>query len=288
MFNFHYRTHKILIGVLAFVILVSPQGRAQTDASGVEDIVKKSTDSIVLIGALNQKGTSFGSGFIVSSHGFILTNLHVVKNAMKIEVKIKKNKPHLTAILVGSDAKKDIAVLKVDGERLTPVVLGNSDTVQVGERVVAIGNPLGLENTVSDGLISSIRDTGRNGKVLQITAPVSPGSSGCPLFNLKGEVVGIAVGTIVQGQNINFAIPINYAKKILPSERLPRKEESKRQSLKSSAGVVETAPYIVKPKDTLFDLARKFDTTAKTLMDINQLSDTTIFVGQMIKVPKGK
>jgi len=283
MRDFNRQPHKTLIAaVILLVIAFSLPVHAVEKTLTVEDIVKENARSIVLIGAINPKGASFGSGFIVSSSGLVVTNFHVVKNAIKIEVKFKDSHSHEDAVLVSSDAKKDIAILRINKPGLKPVLLGDSDRVQVGEKVVAIGNPLGLENTVSDGLISSIRDAGRNSKVLQITAPVSAGSSGCPLFNLKGEVIGIAVGSNLQGQNINFAIPIDYAKKILPSERLAQAPIAKKNSLRQA----ETMLYIVKPRDTLFDLARKFDTTVEALMEINHLSNTTIFVDQRLRVPQ--
>lgn len=282
MRNCHHLFSRVLIFILLFFFALYRWADAAESATSVEEIVKKNSPAIVLIGALNPKGTSFGSGFIVSSDGLIITNLHVVKNAMKIEVKFMNKKAHIDAGLVSSDAKKDIAILQIARTGLTAVVLGDSDRAQIGEKVVAIGNPLGLENTVSDGLISSVRDAGRNMKVLQITAPVSPGSSGCPLFNMKGEVVGIAVGSNQQGQNINFAIPINYAKKILPQDRSSRPAAVNKNQSKPAASVV----YVVRSGDTLFDLARKFDTTVDDLMKLNYLSDTKIFVGQILRMPK--
>jgi len=283
MKNSHHLFSYILVFALLLFGVFSRRLEAAENVISVEEIVKKNSQAIVLIGALHPKGTSFGSGFIVSPDGLIATNLHVVKNAMKIEVKFMNKKAHIDAWLVSSDVKKDIAILRIERTGLTAVVLGDSDRAQIGEKVVAIGNPLGLENTVSDGLISSVRDAGKNVKVLQITAPVSPGSSGCPLFNMKGEAIGIAVGSNLQGQNINFAIPINYVKKILPKGRLAQGPLEKKDPSKTTA----TVAYMVRTGDTLFDLARKHDTTVKDLMKLNSLSDTKIFVGQMLRVPKG-
>ncbi len=115
---------------------------------------------------------------------------------------------------------QDIAILHIEGEnkQFRPVILGNSDDLQVGERVLAIGNPYGWENTVSDGLISGIREID-DFKLLQITAPISPGSSGGALFNMKGEVIGITtIGSQWGAQNLNFAIPINSLKSLIKQD----------------------------------------------------------------------
>jgi len=110
------------------------------------------------------------------------------------------------------DERRDVAILQVKGWNLPFVEPGNSDSVRVGDRVVVIGNPLGLENTITDGLISGKRDTGEGFTIYQISAPISHGSSGSPVFNRRGEVVGIASYSIEGGQNLNFFIPINYAR----------------------------------------------------------------------------
>jgi S1-C subfamily serine protease len=106
------------------------------------------------------------------------------------------------------DKSRDVAIIKAHGVDFRTLTLGDSDRLQVGEEVVAIGNPLSLESTVSNGIVSAIR-TVDEGKFVQITAPISPGSSGGPLFNMSGEVVGITTSHLVGGQNLNFAIPIN-------------------------------------------------------------------------------
>jgi S1-C subfamily serine protease len=274
----------VIINTLLLLSLCSVYASAE-DLS-IEDIVRNNASAVVLVGAVSAKGSSFGSGFIVSSDGLIVTNFHVVRNAIKIGIKLKSNKTYNDVLIINSDPKKDIAILKISGTRFASVVLGDSNSVQAGEKVVAIGNPLGLENTVADGLISSIREIKKGTKVLQITVPVSPGSSGCPLFNMQGEVIGIAVGTNVDGQNINFAIPINDAKKIL---RLDRQHQA-RQNQKDSTAHKRTPTdiYIVKRGDTLFDLARQFDTTVEALTRLNNLSDTKIFAGQRLNIPSSR
>lgn len=272
---------SLIILVAAFSVSLQ-EAEAVLPTLSVEEIVQRNIDSIVLVGALTSQGTSFGSGFIVSADGFVVTNYHVIQQAISIGIKLKNNEKYENVLFVTADAKKDIAVLKIQKGVFDPVLLGDSDRVKAGERVVAIGNPLGLESTVSDGLVSSVRDAGKGSKVLQITAPVSAGSSGCPLFNLRGEVVGIAVGTNINGQNINFAIPINYAKKVLNTER--SRATAKRRS--GNAASKSFTIYTVRRSDTLFDLARRFGTSVERLMKLNGLSDTTIFVGQALTIPR--
>jgi len=120
----------------------------------------------------------------------------------------------------GFDAQNDLAVLTVEGGGASTLTLGNSDTVKVGEPIVVVGNPEGLEQTVSNGLISGIREFGGK-KLFQITAPISEGSSGSPVFNERGEVIGVVVASLESGQNLNFAIPINYAKQLPQSDEVP-------------------------------------------------------------------
>ena len=177
--------------------------------SSVEDIVDTYGKSIVLI----QTDKAMGSGFVVSFDGLIITNSHVINGAGTISVKfIADNRVYSNVQVVKDNTIRDLALLKVDGSgSFVPVVLGDSDQVSVGQRVVAIGNPQGLENTVSDGLVSAMRDM--NGtKLLQISAPISSGSSGGALFNMNGEVIGVPTAGYTEGQNLNFAVAINHAK----------------------------------------------------------------------------
>lgn len=118
--------------------------------------------------------------------------------------------------MLAFDKARDIAVIKAHGSNFKTLTLGNSNRVQVGEEVIAIGNPLSLESTVSNGIVSGIRTVQEEGgEFLQVTAPISPGSSGGPLFNMAGEVVGITTLYLKGGENLNFAIPINDAKRLL-------------------------------------------------------------------------
>jgi len=165
-----------------------------------------------------QKRRSLGSGFIVSDDGYILTNNHVVDKADEVTVTLL-DKEEFKAKVVGTDPKTDIALIKISANRKLPhVVLGDSDKLEVGEWVVAIGNPFGLGHTVTTGIVSAkgrIIGSGPYDDFIQTDASINPGNSGGPLFNLKGEVVGINTAIIQGGQGIGFATPISLAKSIL-------------------------------------------------------------------------
>ena len=165
---------------------------------------------------------SLGSGFIIGSDGAILTNAHVVDNAKKILVKLS-DKREFEGKLLGKDPKTDIAIIKIDTkENLPKVQLGDSDRLQVGEWVMAIGNPFGLDNTVTSGIVSAKGrhiGAGPYDDFIQTDASVNPGNSGGPLVNERGEVVGINIAIVSQtGANtgIAFATPINLVKEVLP------------------------------------------------------------------------
>nr|WP_273003131.1 Do family serine endopeptidase [Acetomicrobium hydrogeniformans] len=160
-----------------------------------------------------------GSGFIVSKDGYILTNNHVIEGADKITVSLADGR-QLDAKIVGKDPTFDLAVIKVTAGNLPVLPLGDSDALQVGEWVVAIGNPFGLDHTVTVGVISAKNRSIRAGNVsfdgfLQTDAAINPGNSGGPLLDLDGKVVGINTAIIPYAQGIGFAIPVNMAKSVI-------------------------------------------------------------------------
>jgi len=166
-----------------------------------------------------RKESSLGSGFIINKEGYIITNSHVVKDADSIQVKLS-NETVYDAKVVGADPKTDIAVIKINAkEELPTAVLGDSDKLQVGQWAIAIGNPFGLDRTVTVGVVSA---TGRSNmgietyeNFIQTDASINPGNSGGPLLNVHGEVIGINTAIVAAGQGIGFAIPVNMAKKIV-------------------------------------------------------------------------
>jgi len=173
----------------------------------------------------DQKQLSGGTGFLIESDGYILTNNHVIEGAEKIEVKVG-DKDDYTAKVVGRDPASDLALLKIDGPRPFPVVkLGDSDRIRVGEWVMAIGDPLNFDKSVTVGVISGkgryaglSRATANFESLLQTDAAINFGNSGGPLVNVAGEVVGINTA-MARAQNIGFAVPVNMAKRLMPQLR---------------------------------------------------------------------
>lgn len=188
-------------------------GENLANAKTTQEIARKASGSTLLLVMEDANGQtlSLGSGFFVRD-GEIASNLHVVKNAARGYAKLvgHQSKYEIEGI-IAADSERDLVVLKISAAASSILPLGNSDIVQTGESVYAVGNPQGLEGTFSQGIVSSIRKAGTD-KILQITAPISPGSSGGPVLNSAGEVIGVSVATFKDGQNLNFAIPVNYLK----------------------------------------------------------------------------
>jgi S1-C subfamily serine protease len=203
------------------------------DAPGVvfvtSTIVKQSESPFLFGGeSQQQQGTASGSGIVVSSGGTILTNWHVVENAVKVTVSLEHGKT-VNAQVVGKDPSNDLAVLHIPTEGLTlhPLALGDSSKAQVGDPVLAIGNPFGLDRTLTTGVVSALQRqiAAPNGftisNVLQTDAPINPGNSGGPLLDASGRVIGINSQIETGGSGggsvgIGFAVPINTAKSELP------------------------------------------------------------------------
>ncbi len=161
---------------------------------------------------------SLGSGFVINADGYILTNNHVIEGADEIHVQfVDKRKKE--AKVIGSDPKTDIAVIKIEGGSGSYVDIGDSDRTEVGEWVMAVGNPFGLDSTVTVGVISAkgrVIGAGPYDDFLQTDASINPGNSGGPLFNAQGQVIGINTAIVASGQGLGFAIPINLAKDLVP------------------------------------------------------------------------
>ena len=167
-----------------------------------------------------QKQRSMGSGFIVDRTGLVVTNHHVVANADEIEIQLSDDRT-FKADLVGSDERTDVALLRLRGGKNLPAVsFGNSEKLEVGDHVVAIGNPFGLDHTVTSGIVSAKArriGAGPYDDFIQTDASINPGNSGGPLFDLSGQVIGINTAIAPQGQGIGFAIPSNMAQSVIDS-----------------------------------------------------------------------
>ena len=167
-----------------------------------------------------RKVHALGSGFIISKKGYILTNYHVIRRATTIKVTILNTNDVYNAKVIGTDPKADIALIKIKPrENLPTLPLGDSNKIQIGDWVVAVGNPFGLNGTVTAGIISAkgrVIGEGPFDHFLQTDAAINPGNSGGPLLNMEGKVIGINTAIVAGGQGIGFAIPINMVKSEMP------------------------------------------------------------------------
>lgn len=195
----------------------------------VEEIAEEASKSVVVIAIFDATGnqTTEATGFFVEN-GRVLTNAHVVEDAVSVEV-IGDRRIYGQATISKISEDIDLALIAVENAEEHSLELARGAEIRPGQRVVAIGNPFGFERTVSDGLVSAVRSNGEGLQLIQITAPVSPGSSGGPLLDMRGEVIGVAAQTIEDGQNINFAIGIDSIRAFMrtpsdPKVLLPARE----------------------------------------------------------------
>ncbi|NLJ38044.1 MAG: trypsin-like serine protease, partial [Candidatus Atribacteria bacterium] len=187
-------------------------------------LVKKVKPSIVAIYTFNNQGHSLmqGSGFFINNQGDFITNWHVIENAHSAVIKTFEGHSYLVKEILGGSKESDLALLSVDIRNDSVQGLPISRSMpEIGERVLVMGNPLALEFSVSDGIIAAIRKIPEysNGDVIQITAPVSPGSSGSPVMNMQGEVIAVAFYVYFHGENLNFAIPSQRVIDIINNKR---------------------------------------------------------------------
>jgi S1-C subfamily serine protease len=211
-------------------------------AKSPADIIREQGQAVVVVEALDARGlvSGQGSGFIATSNGAVVTNLHVIQGATQARVKLPNGDVYKTDALVDFDDTKDLAVLKIKGFKLPVVTFGDSDKTEIGENIVVISSPEGLTNSLSTGVISGVRRL-ETLRVFQITAPISEGSSGGALFDTQGNVVAIVTYVLRGGQNINFAVPVNYVRGLVSDEanktfaQLPPKPSAVAQTPASQA-----------------------------------------------------
>lgn len=204
---------------LALPLLLHAQTTQPTSEKAAGDIYKAAGPAVVLIETYGDDGkvSGSGSGFLVSADGKILTNFHVIAHTKRATVTLANNDAYDSVSVLDVDKRKDIALVKIKAVDLPYLKLGHSGAAQVGDKLYTLGNPLGVfQNTLSEGILSGIRQM-EGYKMFQLSAPVSHGSSGSPVFNSKGDVIAIVEALISEGQNLNFAIPVDYAAGMLDS-----------------------------------------------------------------------
>jgi S1-C subfamily serine protease len=213
---YHMDELPVMARIIAFVLSLVGTVSAAEPAPKLtpEQIAQLAVPSVVLI----RTPTALGSGFVATADGKIVTNFHVIEGATEASIVTSDRAEHKDVEVIALDKAHDVAVLRIGARKLAPLALGDSNLAKPGEHVVAIGNPLGLGGTISDGLLSAVRELPQL-TVLQISAPISPGSSGGPVFNDHGEVIGVSTFLLAGGQNLNFAIPINIVKPLLAGNK---------------------------------------------------------------------
>lgn len=221
----------LFVAVVGLVALVAVPRHAR--AMPLQELALKAKPSVVLLTISDAAGkkVSSGTGFFVSTDGRVVTNHHVISGASKVTASLSDGRKVEATGLLLADEKKDLAILKLPGEGYAPLSLGESKNLHPGDEVVVIGSPLGLSTTLSAGIVSALRDS--QSKLfddddprakeaaemaswgIQITAAISPGSSGSPVLNMTGDVIAVAVGRLIGGESLNFGIPVEEARAML-------------------------------------------------------------------------
>jgi hypothetical protein len=255
--------------VVAILPLLSACGgtlsSARTQLSET-DIAKRSSPAIVRIEA-GDGAQKLGTGFILDKTGVVATNLHVVLGESAIKIKLSDGSQYPVTQVDALDPDRDLALLQIQpqpGKDLPTLQLGDSSAMSAGDKVVAIGNPLGIENTVTNGLLSHVqpvcaladiaaRKCTQEFTVMYISAPISPGSSGGPLFNQFGEVVGITTAIIPAGQNLNVVVPGNYLKPMIAQRIAMSPDQFAKVTHRERAEKGEVPRHIPNHEITVFD-----------------------------------
>jgi len=236
--------HWIIFG-FAFLFSMVPSSSG-IEQEGLPTLVKRVEPSIVAIITYNREGNILGqgSGFFVNPGGDVVTNYHVLHGAVRAEIRTTEGKEYPVKLVLAEDREGDLIQVSVDipKETVHPLPI-MSALPEVGERIIVVGTPLGLEKTVSDGIVSAIREVPKMGRIIQITAPISQGSSGSPVINMKGEVVGVVSFFVMLGQNLNFTIPGEKVAELKEGAGIPlaEREESRiKDWLGSAEGLYAT------------------------------------------------
>src|ERR1035437_456615 len=212
--------------LLYFVLLYIPFNAALAQDLNAEQIYSKINNAVVTIYTFDAKGKilSQGSGVVLNDKGWVVTNYHVFAGAEKMVVKHQEKIVEYTKI-VGLDVEKDILILQIKDNTFQSIKIGNSDSLKVGQKIYAIGSPMGFENTMTEGIISGLRHYEKETKnFIQISAAISPGSSGGAIVNNKGELIAISTSTVTEAQNLNFAIPVNDVLAIYKQDGIKQNE----------------------------------------------------------------
>lgn len=245
--------------------LPAPHQETTTGILSTQDIASMYWNSVVSISTYDSylQNIGQGSGFVISADGVIVTNNHVVKPGQTPLI-FFPNKTYYYASVLKRDILNDIAILKTNAGSLPTIPLGDSDKISVGDKIVVIGSPLGLQNTVSEGIVSAVRvSEDKKIKILQISAPISPGSSGSPVINTLGQCIGIATMYVEKGQNLNFAVSIEYVTSLLDISELS--ERTVLEKLDKYLPLPREEVFKDRPSDDVGEANKKGKGTSETV-----------------------
>jgi S1-C subfamily serine protease len=206
-------------GLLMAIPICAQGNKSKVAALSAMEIFKRALPSVVAMDCMGPNGVriSTASGFIVSDNGRILTSFHVIQNCASMSVRLSNGDAYDSVNVVDSDERKDIALVRIKAVSLPVIALGDSDAIQVGQKIYSIGNPSGLQNTLQEGLVSGTLPL-PGYRLMQVSASLNPGNSGGPILNDRCQVVGITKSKISTAENLGFAVPINYAKGLSGNE----------------------------------------------------------------------
>ncbi|MBP5403660.1 MAG: serine protease [Elusimicrobiaceae bacterium] len=186
-------------------------------------VAQQNMPAVVTVNTLKKDGSTYtATGFVLTPDGLIASNRHVLQDALYINLTFNNGTISGEAIPLAQSDTVDLALLKIQAHHLPYVTLGNSTTVQPGQTITVIGNPRRLQNTVTSGIISQLREQKNGTQWFQISAPISPSSSGSPVFNAQGQVIAVAFASLAgaENQNLNFAIPVNYLTQLVEKQQV--------------------------------------------------------------------
>jgi trypsin-like peptidase len=258
----------ILLLVVASLLTVatSPSSVfAEAEVIDLRVIAQKARPAVMLLVVSDSSGKEIatGTGFFVSADGKLITNYHVIEDASSIIAKSENGGLFPVEGVLAGDPRNDLALLKLDGKDLPFLTLSRSDNIEAGTRVAVIGSPLGLEGTLSEGIVSAVRDVKDGLSILQITAAISPGSSGSPVLNEKGQVVGIACALLGGGQALNFAVPCKPVEDLIRKGSGVAKPEQITQFVKQSEEIMSLSLRLEPGRN--YDARRFLTTTQREL-----------------------